>query len=300
MADKPMRANAVKVDAIAELFGSSDLGKAFLDGLAQSQRDTDLDRIFKALDRLESHAGTVREEVRVENLREELRSMSEAIIQTRNEIASIKPDSESSNRIMAATEELDAIITATERATSDILGAAERIQAATQGLREGGIDERICNLLDEQSTNIFMACSFQDITGQRVSKVVNLLRYLEQRINAMVGLWVAESQKMELADTIDDLPYDLNDERPDAHLLSGPARDGEGVSQDDIDELLNGEAEMPQAEEEAAPEPVAEPVAEAAPEPAPQPAADPAPAAEETEIPAGETVNQDDIDALFG
>ena len=73
MADKPMRANAVKVDAIAELFGSSDLGKAFLDGLAQSQRDNDLDRIFKALDRLESHAGGVREEVRAENLRDELR-----------------------------------------------------------------------------------------------------------------------------------------------------------------------------------------------------------------------------------
>ncbi len=323
--------DATKLETVEELFGGSELGRAFLTGLGKSQRDDDLDRIFTSLKKLETHTGAVREEARVDAFRDELKSMSDAISQTRNEIAAIKPDTDSSSRIMAATEELDAITTATERATSDILGAAERIQAATQGMREGGIDDRICELLDNQATNIFMACSFQDITGQRVQKVVNLLRYLEQRINTMVGLWTSEVQEDE-SKPLEDLQFDPLDERPDAHLLSGPAQDGEGVSQDDVDRMLDTTADEPAeaaaepaAETAPAPEPgpdvasdvasegapeveeapvaaapAPEPAAEAsAPEPAPAPASEPEPV-EEPAAPTTETVDQDDIDAMFG
>ena len=324
------------VEVVEQLFEGSDVGRNFLDGLTQARRDSDLVRIFESLERLENQAGTARDEGRIESLRNELKSMSEAIIQTRSEISAIKPDEDSSSRIMAATEELDAIITATERATSDILGAAERIQTAAQGLREAGIDERICSMFDEQSTNIFMACSFQDITGQRVQKVVNLLRYLEQRINDMVNIWGTETGASETKN-IDELQFNPQDTRPDAHLLSGPAKEGAGVDQDEVDRMLNGDLEPV-----AAPEPVAESAAAEAPEPTPdpvpvaevtpEPAIEPAPAPEpvtetasepvaeaapepvagvtpeavepqavdEENIPDKEVVDQDDIDALFG
>ena len=36
------------------------------------------------------------------------------------------------------------------------------------------------------------ACSFQDITGQRTTKVVSTLHYIEQRVNSMVGIWGAQ------------------------------------------------------------------------------------------------------------
>src|SRR4051794_38271639 len=57
-------------------------------------------------------------------LRQELQEMSSYIQQTRSEIAALRPADAGANRIMAATGELDAIVTATERATTEILNAA--------------------------------------------------------------------------------------------------------------------------------------------------------------------------------
>ncbi len=303
MAGEAKSVSTETVGVVEQLFEGSDVGRAFLDGLMQTRRDEDLVRIFASLERLEAHTGSARQEGRIDTLGDELKTMLEAINQTRSEISAIQPDDESSHRIMAATEELDAITTATERATSDILGAAERIQVTTQGLREAGIDDRICSMFDDQATNIFMACSFQDITGQRVQKVVNLLRYLEQRINDMVKIWPTEMEEG-LKAGIADLQFNPNDTRPDAHLLNGPSVNGEGVSQDDIDKMLNGDSE-PETAPEPAPEPTPEPEVEAPveaaaeveapapapePEPTPEPVAKAAPAPEPAPAPAPEPV----------
>ena len=173
-------------------------------------------------------------------LRQELQEMAATIQQTRREISAIRPDDNSNNRIMLATEELDAIVQATERATSDILNAAEHIMNAAGGLSAGeptpaGVSEQ---LMDEVTT-IFTACSFQDITGQRISKVVNTLRYLEKRVNAMINIWGVDGEGPKAPPPPVD--EDLADRRPDSHLLNGPALNG-GVNQDDIDALLNGSA----------------------------------------------------------
>ncbi|MEL7029378.1 MAG: protein phosphatase CheZ, partial [Pseudomonadota bacterium] len=137
------------------------------------------------------------------------------------------------------------IVSSTERATSEILAAAERIQEASEKLREAGADEKLCQDLDEQSVHIFTACSFQDITGQRTSKVVQVLRYLEARVNAMVQIWEgAEDGKPVEDPTVDT--------RPDAHLLNGPQNEDVAISQDDVDRMLSGEAEGSAALPEAA------------------------------------------------
>ncbi len=82
-----------------------------------------------------------------------------------------------------------AIVQATEKATSDILACAERIQEMAWTLREQGVESEVCDLLDANATEVYTACSFQDITGQRTRKVIGVLRYLEDRINAMIGIW---------------------------------------------------------------------------------------------------------------
>src|SRR5262249_43542650 len=76
-----------------------------------------------------------------------------------------------------------------ERATSDILAAAERIQEIAWTLRERGADSAICDALDQRATDIYSACSFQDLTGQRTRKVVDVLQFLEDRIRAMIEIW---------------------------------------------------------------------------------------------------------------
>lgn len=168
-------------------------------------------------------------------LRRELQELSSHIAQTRREIAALKPDDPSADRIMLATEELDAILQATEHATTEILNGAERIQAVAEGLRAVAPDA--ARGLDDEVIGIMTACSFQDITGQRMTKVVNTLRYIERRVQAMIEIWG------ELGLDGGDAPQDEadRDKRPDAHLLNGPALAG-GVDQDAIDALLAEDA----------------------------------------------------------
>ena len=80
------------------------------------------------------------------------------------------------------------MVQATESATSDILECAERIQEIAWTLREQGQDAEVCDLLDAKATEVYTACSFQDLTGQRTRKVIGVLHYLEGRINAMIEI----------------------------------------------------------------------------------------------------------------
>ncbi len=168
-----------------------------------------------------------------EVLRRELQEMSAVIIQAKREIAALKPENtSSSNRILSATEELDAIVTATERATTEILTKAERVAELVDN---GQIEnQEVAEELSGLSMDILMACSFQDITGQRITKVVNVLRYLETRINSMVQIWgLEELSTVDAAES-----PELEDQRPDAHLLNGPQLESKAASQVDIDALF--------------------------------------------------------------
>ncbi len=192
----------------------------------------------------EDHKAMTRQksEGRLDILRAELEEMRASILKALQEIAAIKPGDADNNRIMAATAELDAIVTATERATTNILGAAEGLQEIGAKLREGGADADACDEIDTHVTNIFLACSFQDITGQQTTKVIDVLRYIEQRVNAMIENWGVEGAIPSKAN------FESMDKRPDADLLRGPQLEGAGVSQEDIDRILDsdfGKAKAP-------------------------------------------------------
>jgi chemotaxis regulatin CheY-phosphate phosphatase CheZ len=280
-------------------------GRAFLrmrDQRAQTVAADEVKRLMRSLAgslKRASNSPENRDATHIRILRQELQEMSVYIQQTRNEIAALRPDNSGNNRIMAATDELHAIVTATERATSDILNHAENIHTLVTRLPRTEETKLICEQLEMHGTEILTACSFQDITGQRTTKVVNTLRYLEQRVNSMIEIWGVEELKTLTM-------KDIGDTRPDAHLLNGPSL--QGVSQDDVDSLL---ADL-NAVNAAQPEPVATQTAAA---PAGKPVAAPAPSANlrptATAMPPasaaaasngaanGTAINQNDIDALF-
>lgn len=112
--------------------------------------------------------------------------MANSIARTKAEIATIKPNAMQHGKFGEATEELDSIVQATDIATSEILGAAEQIQEIAWTLPE--LDPRVCDMLDARATEIDTACSFQDLTGQRAGKVIEMMRYLEGRTNAMIDI----------------------------------------------------------------------------------------------------------------
>ncbi len=232
--------------AVEEAMAQTELGRSFLDEFARKSSVVHAAQIMDILADVRESLRAQSSSTHIEILRRELQEMSASIVQTRNEIAAIKPDEPGNNRIMAATGELDVIVSATERATSDSLTSAEQIQDIATTLREAGAADETCDEIDNHVTNIFTACSFQDITGQRTTKVVNVLRYLEQRVNAMIEIWGVDGIDPGAA------PTDIPDDRTDSHLMKGPQAEGEGASQDDIDRILQ---EMLGGSDETSPEP---------------------------------------------
>jgi len=220
------------LDAVME----TSRGRWFIEEFKNRNRSADTNELLTAINTLKAVENDEATPT-VNVLRRELQEMSATISQTRSAVASIKPEEAGDNRIMAATEELDAIVSATERATSEILTGAERIQEVTEKLREEKADEDLCDEIESHATAIFMACSFQDITGQRTTRVVQVLKYLERRVNFMIDLWAKDeainspAHPLQLAET--------HDTRPDAHLLNGPQGEDSATSQDAIDAMMN-------------------------------------------------------------
>lgn len=131
--------------------------------------------------------------------------------------------------IPEAGSELDATVEATEIAASRIMEAAEAILDAG-----GSKPKAYRETVNAQITAIFEACAFQDIAGQRISKVRDNLNSIDTRV-ARFAEAVGASRE-EWSESEQDA---ARDRRRKKLLLNGPARAGEGVSQDDIDALLN-------------------------------------------------------------
>lgn len=167
-------------------------GRWFLGEYAKRNRTADTDMLLQAIGRLENAVIGERTPVGMERLRFDLIEMAKAISRTKSEIAAIHTPDQDQSRLGAASEALDGIVRTTERATSDILQAAEEVQEVAWTLRETGADTRVCDRLDQNATQIYTACSFQDLTAQRTSRIVNTLRYLEQRLTAMIEIWASE------------------------------------------------------------------------------------------------------------
>ena len=218
--------------SIYDAMAQSELGLLFFEEYSKRESVVNAAQVLAALDDIRDSSSGETKSVPMDILRRELQEMSSSIMQTRQEIAAMKPEEAGNNRIMAATEELDAIVTACERSIADVLTATERMQEIGKKARKLGFDPELCDQIEGNATDIFMACSFQDITGQRTTKVVNVLRYLEQRVNSMIDIWSVEGVCSSGAQ------FDPIDTREDAYLLEGPRLGGLGNGQDDIDKLL--------------------------------------------------------------
>lgn len=171
-------------------------------------------------------------------LRLEVAQMVRTIAKAKNELAQIKhPDAED-DRFEGASSELDAIVRATETATNSILEATETIEKdLTQIAALAHEDEDIVTLSDKiasQTLSIMEACNFQDITGQRITKVVTTMQFVEERILKMIDIWGFGA--------FSELPVPIGEgesDDPDADLLAGPQMEGAGISQAEIDALFD-------------------------------------------------------------
>ncbi|MET1413949.1 chemotaxis protein [Roseibium sp. HPY-6] len=158
---------------------------------------------------------------------DELRAIGKEISRMKDEISQLRANDMTGSKIPDAGRELDAIVEATEDATNTIMEAAEDIMGA-----DTSDPEAYQELVSNKMISIFEACTFQDITGQRISKVVTTLNYIDERVSSFIEhLRIPEDLEAELEESDED-------RRKRELILHGPQHDGEGVSQDDIDSML--------------------------------------------------------------
>jgi len=158
----------------------------------------------------------------------ELREIAGYIETMRHEIGALQVNDLKNTRIPSAGEELGAIVQATETATNTIMECAEAVMGA-----EASDPVAYKALVDEKMMVIFEACSFQDITGQRIAKVVETLQHIEERVSRFADVMQAK-----------DIDGFLNEsereraERREKFLLHGPQLAGGGVDQAKVDEMF--------------------------------------------------------------
>ena len=158
----------------------------------------------------------------------ELRDIAAYINDMKAEIGALQANELKESRIPAAGQELGAIVKATEVATNTIMECAEAVMAA-----DASHPAAYKTLVEEQMLLVFEACSFQDITGQRIAKVVDTLQHIEQRVSRFVEAMRAK----DLSGFIDEHERGRA-ERKSKFMLNGPAAEGEGIAQAQVDQLF--------------------------------------------------------------
>jgi chemotaxis protein CheZ len=173
-----------------------------------------------------------------EKLKVELDLIHDAINRTKREIAVLHGKSFDGQEMAKVNGELGAVVGGTEHATQQILEAVEAIDQAASALSKVNSPEQqklLSEEIQERVISIFEACNFQDLTGQRITKVMTTMRFIEQHINAMMDIWGGVDAIRAHAPAI------VDTREGDAKLLNGPKLDGDAghASQDDIDALFD-------------------------------------------------------------
>ena len=156
---------------------------------------------------------------REHDMLEAIGELGRSIAQMRQEVAKLPVDDIARTDIPCATDELDAIVVHTAAATETILESCEGLDALAEALEDGP-----ARRVQEMTMRIYEACSFQDITGQRIAKIVAALQAIEAKVGHMRGAFSNAGSQPAAAG--------------DAGLLNGPQLPADAMAQAEIDLLL--------------------------------------------------------------
>jgi chemotaxis protein CheZ len=170
-------------------------------------------------------------------LKSETGSIHRAITRTMQELASLHFGAFSNTGHGRASRELDAVVDSTERATQQILEAAESIDEAANTLSASLKHEQeqaLAGDIRDHVVRIFEACNFQDLSGQRIAKVLATLTFVENRVARMLEIWGGREALDGYAAAT------LAEHEVETQLVSGPKLNGDPghVSQQEIDAMF--------------------------------------------------------------
>ncbi len=218
-------------DAIEAAVMETQRGRWFLSEFARRNRNSDTVILLDAIKKLERAVEQPAAGLEHEQVRFDLMEMASEIAQTRLDIAAIAPKDGGESQLTSVADELGSVVTATEEATYKILAGAEGVQEMVWRMRDSEAGDGDCDRLEQFATDIFSACDFQDLTGQRIAKVVHVLGYIEERLNSMIEIW-GDDSLIDQSERSDDL--EITDSYLQAHVA---------INQDTVDDLMFEAAE---------------------------------------------------------
>jgi chemotaxis protein CheZ len=176
--------------------------------------------------------------VKAYELKHELDLIYEAIRRTKQEMGRHDANAVIGPQMARVGRELDAVVAGTEQATENILKSAEDIdQIATSlsSMLKGAYAQGLAQDMRDHVVRIFEACNFQDLTGQRIGKVVATLKFIEEHILRMLEIWRGIEQSAE--------PASAPVAQGNSALLNGPrlADDPGHSSQAEIDVIFDND-----------------------------------------------------------
>jgi chemotaxis protein CheZ len=160
---------------------------------------------------------------------QELVSVADYLSRLKREISALRANELTRDRIPMAHDELGGVVNATAAATNAIMQAAEGILSVPQDSFDAyraGVEAHV--------NDIFEACAFQDITGQRISRVGEALGQLERRLTHFASAVNARDGAEEV-----DPEEAMRRARKEILMLNGPQKDGPETPQDAIDALFD-------------------------------------------------------------
>lgn len=219
-------------------FGVGSVNKAVIDEHArkvvscvvENAKTMPLDRIVSAVCEI-TEATAERFKTRASDpIQDAFDEIANEIVTLRHELAQLQPNEMALEKIPDAGKELAAVVESTEEATDTIMEAAEAIMASDA---ENFDDYR--GYVENKLLEVFEACSFQDLTGQRISKVVKTLNHIESRVSTLVDqIGIDRDEEMIAGDG------EINEdtERARRLLLNGPQMKSDAIDQNSVDDLL--------------------------------------------------------------
>jgi len=151
----------------------------------------------------------------------EVEELGRTIATAKAEIAALQFNDIAASHIPSATDELDAIVAHTAAATEAILETCETLDRVA-----GEVSGEMAQALQGATTRIYEACSFQDITGQRITKVVATLKTIDAKVALIVDTFSVRR------------PIEVAVSQAPIVLENGPQLLGQAMDQSDIDKLL--------------------------------------------------------------
>jgi hypothetical protein len=178
--------------AIEVTFAETARGRWFLDEFARRHRGAETALVLEAIEQLrlpppdkDAGAADIDAGRLIESLQTSLAEIAGLIAQDTGEAALTDWPSSGEPARSEGFGSAERILQEAERATSNILDAAENIQEVAWTLRERGTDGAVCDLLDDRASEIYAACAIGDAAARRLRVLLRSLPEIQARLDAL-------------------------------------------------------------------------------------------------------------------